>query len=121
MSLSKTHQLQYLSSLSYNSNEFGQESLQELRQLIPNLICLNLSNLTMHACASKDKEQDYTPHQLIENVLYCTAYQGSKLMQLKLSNINLRNHKIVENIVATIKFNKNLTHLDLSWTALQAK
>lgn len=41
-------------------------------------------------------------------------------MKLKLSNISLKNSKIIKLICATINFNKNLLHLDLSFCQLKA-
>ena len=58
-----------------------------LKKLIPNLVELNFNNLTF--LGNRDIDENITMHDILVQLIQCTGGVGSKLMKLKLSNINL--------------------------------
>ena len=57
----------------------------------------------------------------MEDILHRAAYGSTKLMKLKVSNMNLRDDRIVKNICETLNYNKNIILLDVSWGKMLPK
>jgi hypothetical protein len=77
---------------------------------VPFLKELALSNITRGANKG-----------LIVRILEAILSQGVSLEKLKLSNVNLNDHKIVSLICQIIKTMDFVTELDLSWAKLNPK
>lgn len=86
----------------------GKESAEVLGKLVPHLRELQLNNI---ACGK-------IPFgRLLDS---CLA-GGVQLMKLKLSNVDLNDNRIVDQLVELLKTREMLTHLDLSWAKLGPK
>lgn len=78
----------HLSSLVYSNNQIAHKSISKIIELAPNLTELILNNI-------KDSESN---KGLVCELLEAFLYKSRFLMKLKLSNINLCNDEILNNV-----------------------
>jgi len=57
----------------------------------------------------------YGVSDVLEEMFRTIAMEGSKLMKLKITKMNLRDEGVVQQLVETITYNKNIISLDLSY------
>jgi len=93
--------------------------LPRLKPLIPKLVELVLNNVDL--VGGWAGEEDYAAQRVLEEILHTTAYVSTKLMKLKVSNMNLRGDRIVRNVCETLNYNKNMILLDVSWGKMLPK
>ena len=105
--------MQYLYQLIYSNNELGLKSLNNMKNLIPFLFELNLNNLRVNGGIFEDEY--YISSDVIEEILRTTAFQGTKLMKLKITKMNLGYEGIINRLVETLFYNKNMITLDVSY------
>jgi len=85
--------MQYLQSIVYSNNELGLRSLNGLKALLPFLFELGLNNLHLEGGSVNGRK--YNSSDVLEEILYTLAMEGSKLMKLKLTKMNLRSEGTV--------------------------
>ena len=95
------------------------KSFEKLKPLIPNMVEIILSDLTFFRYQMDDDEFGTFRSQeaiikIISDILETIATTSTKLMKLKLSNMYLRNNKLIDSLGDVIENSPNLIFLDVS-------
>jgi hypothetical protein len=75
-----------------------------LKNFLPFIFELGLNNCHLEGGYLNDEY--YLNSDILVEILYTIAMEGTKLMKLKLTNMNLRDDRIIYNICETIIYNK---------------
>ena len=97
----------------------GLKSLKNIKVLIPHIFELGLNNLRINGGILGDKK--YIASDVIEEILRTTADEGTKLMKLKITKMNLGFESIVYQLTKTMQWNKNMISLDVSYGQMHPK
>ena len=89
----------------YQNNDFGEKSVQNLKEILPFIYDLRLSKLKLGLTK-----------QLKQELLISLTDYGRMLLKLKLSKINLTD--VLDPLCDKISNSEILGYLDLSWTSL---
>lgn len=114
-----TIKMQHLQQLIYSNNELGVKSLKNIKTLIPNLFDLGFNNIKIEGGYLDGRR--YNSWELIEEILRTVAMEGTKLIRLKLTKMNLRSEGIIQQIIETLTYNDNIIQLDLAFSQLVPK
>lgn len=84
-----------LSKICYTNNQLGEKSLAQIMKIIPYITDLEINNAQTGM------------NQVIHKQLSSSIFQnGGSMRKLRLSNVNLNDDTIIDNIIATIQTNK---------------
>lgn len=100
----------HIKQLVYSNNDLSYKSMEVLDLLIPCLREINFNNLTRGYGKPMYNKLIESCHQ-----------RGVQLQKLKLSNVNLNDNQIVQNLCDLLANRPFIMNLDLSWTRLQSK
>lgn len=92
----------------YGNNELGPESIKMMARMFHRIRELQINHVS---CLIRD----------FNSLLHSCIHNNMQLMKLKLSNVNLQDNQLVDQIIEVLKTKEFLTHLDLSWTRLNPK
>jgi len=91
----------------------GLKSLNNIKTLIPHIFEIGLNNVHLEGGYLDGKL--HTSSDVIEEIVKTIALEGTKLMKLKLTKMNLRHGGIITQISDILKFNLNMISLDLAF------
>ena len=87
--------------------------------LIPHIFEFALNNIRLEGGFLEDREKEqkrlFNTSDVLAEILRTIALKGSKLMKLKVTKMNLRSENVVQQLIETVQYNRNLFSLDLSY------